>query len=78
MIGDLVKEYWAQAVAFVGFVIWLERVAAQGKTNASEIRSLWRQRNEDLESHRRARDETNEVLAEMRSDIKTLLARGGK
>lgn len=78
MIGDLVREFWAVAVAFVGFVVWLVRLEGLGKTNAGEIRSLWRQRNEDLESHRRARDETNEVLAEMRADIKTLLARGSK
>lgn len=56
------------------------------KQNAAEVRGLWRQRNEDLESHKQARQETNELLqkldgkvdaafSELRSDIKTLLRR---
>ena len=77
-MADLVREFWGVILSALGFVVWLVRLEGLGKTNAGEIRSLWRQRNEDLESHRRARDETNEVLAEMRADIKTLLARGTK
>lgn len=77
-MADLVREFWGVILSIIGGVVWLVRLESLGKQNAGEIRSLWRQRNEDLESHRRARDETNEVLAEMRADIKTLLARGTK
>ncbi len=77
-MADLAREFWGVIVSAIGFVVWLVRLEGLGKSNAGEIRALWRQRNEDLESHRLARDETNRVLAEMRADIKTLLARGMK
>lgn len=77
-MADLVRDFWGVILSMIGGVVWMVRLESLGKQNAGEIRSLWRQRNEDLESHRRARDETNEVLAEMRADIKTLLARASK
>ena len=39
------------------------------------IQAVWRQREEDLRAHKEARDTTNEMLNEVRRDIKTLLAR---
>lgn len=73
----------------IGVVVWLVRLEAGMKQNASEIRGLWRQRNEDLESHKQARKETNDLLKtmndkmdgafqEFREDIKLLLRRDNR
>lgn len=86
---ELVKEYWAVVVGFVGLIVWAVRLEAGMKQNASDIRGLWRQRNEDIEAHRQARIETNALLqkldakmdaafSEFRGDIKTLLQRKGE
>jgi hypothetical protein len=66
------------AVGLIGLVAWGVRVEALTKQNSSDIRGLWRQRNEDLESHRVARSETNLILTELRADVKTLLRGAGK
>lgn len=71
----LLQSAWTQIVAGIGLIIWLVRGEAQTKANGAEIRRLWRQRDEDLRTHREAREATNELLAEVRQDIKTLLAR---
>lgn len=87
-IVELIKEYWAVAVGFVGLIVWAVRVEAGMKQNSSDIRGLWRQRNEDIEAHRQARIETNALIqkvdqkidagfTELRGDIKTLLQRKG-
>ena len=73
---ELLREYWAVAAGFVGVVIWAVRLEAGMKSNSDQIKSLWRQRNEDIDSHRLAREETNKMLDEIRQDIKRLLQRG--
>lgn len=56
---------------------WAVRVEHQTKANASEIRRLWHQRSEDLAAHKEAREATNEMLTEVRADIKALLRKVG-
>lgn len=75
---DLLKEYWAQLITGIGLIVWAIRVESQTRANSSEITRLWKQRSEDLAAHKEAREATNEMLAEMRADIKELLrqARG--
>jgi hypothetical protein len=86
---EVIKEYWAVIVGFVALVAWAVRLEAGVKQNSSEIRGLWKQRNEDLEASKEARTETNRFLerldakmdmafSEFRSDIKTLLQRKGE
>lgn len=75
---DILKEYWAVVAGFVGVIVWALRVEAGMKANQGEIKSLWRQRNEDIEAHKFAREETNSMLAEIRADIKALLQRKGE
>lgn len=81
---DLALRFWPMIVAFVAAVYWFSRLEGGMRQNAADVRALWRQRNEDLESHRRARDETNAGIAKMeakidkgfeevRNDIKELL-----
>lgn len=71
----ILQSVWAQLLALVGLIVWLVRGEAQTKANAAEIRRLWRQREEDQRAHKEAQDTTNDLLTELRQDIKTLLAR---
>ena len=72
---EFLRQNWVQAMGAVAFVVWLVRLEAQMKANSSEVRRLWRQREEDQRAAKDARDTTNRLLDEMRGDIKTLLSR---
>ncbi len=71
----LLQSGWTYVMAVVGLIVWLVRGEAQTKANSSEIRRLWKQRDEDLRAHKEARDTTNDLLTELRQDVKTLLSR---
>jgi hypothetical protein len=75
---ELLKAFWPIGVAFVAFLAWLVRLEARSIENGKEIKRLWNQRREDLEMSRQARDETNKMLAEIRDDIKDLIAKVAK
>jgi hypothetical protein len=75
---DVLRDWWALAMAGVAGLFWLSRLEWRGLQNESEIKRLWTQRREDLALAQRARDETNEILREMQRDIKQLLQQGGK
>lgn len=81
---DTILRYWPIILALIAAIVWFSRLESGMKQNAADVRALWRQRNEDLESHRRAREETNGLIAKMdakldtgfaevRKDIKELL-----
>ena len=74
-MDDVIRSYWVQLTGAVAFVVWLIRLEAAVKSNSTEIRRVWRQREEDQTTARDARETTNRLLDEMRQDIKTLLAR---
>lgn len=65
-------------LGFVGFLVWLIRLEARSIENGREIKRLWHQRKEDLDAARISREDTNAMLAEIRDDIKALIARVGK
>lgn len=86
---DELKDYWGLILAAIGAGVWLVRLEAGVKKSQSDIRALWKQRNEDLEASKQSRAETNQVLQrleekmdnawrELREDIKELLRQGGK
>jgi hypothetical protein len=75
---ESVLKFWPVAVGFVALIVWLIRLEARAMDNTKEIRRLWNQRREDLEASKQARDDTNKMLAEIRDDIKALIARVGK
>jgi hypothetical protein len=75
---ELVRTFWPVVLAFVAFLVWLIRLEARSVENNKEIKRLWNQRKEDLEMSRQSREETNKMLAEIRDDIKSLIARVGK
>ncbi|WP_273688973.1 hypothetical protein [Ketogulonicigenium vulgare] len=72
---QLLKEYWPQLLAVLGFVVWVVRTEAAVHANTRELRRLQHQRNEDQAAHKEARASTNAMLAEVRADIKELLRR---
>ena len=75
---ELIVAYWPIFMGFVAFLVWLIRLEARSVENAKEIRRLWNQRREDMESAKQAREDTNAMLAEIRDDIKALIAKVGK
>lgn len=70
--------YWPIAVSLTAVVVWLVRLEASNSENGKEIKRLWNQRREDMEATQRSRNETNSMLAEIRDDIKALIAKVGK
>ena len=76
-MADTLLQFWPVALGFVGFLVWLIRLEARSIENTKEIRRLWNQRREDLEASRQSREDTNAMLAEIRDDIKALIAKVG-
>lgn len=76
-MAESVLQYWPIAVGFVGFLVWLIRLEGRSVENTKEIKRLWNQRKEDLEVSRLSREETNKMLSEIRTDIKTLMTKMG-
>ena len=74
---DTIREWWQVAVGALVGVFWLSRLEWRSLNNEKEIKRLWVQRKEDLENAASARKETNEVLKEIRQDIKSLLTMQG-
>jgi uncharacterized membrane protein YciS (DUF1049 family) len=74
---DLLIQFWPIVIGFVALGVWLVRLEARAMDNTKEIKRLWNQRREDLEASKEAREDTNKMLAEIRDDIKALIARVG-
>lgn len=70
---DAIRDYWAVATTAFGAVVWLVRLEARGITNAADIKRLWTQRKEDLQSAKDSRDRTDKLLDDIAKDIKLLL-----
>lgn len=75
---ELIRTFWPVGLAFVAFLVWLIRLEARSVENSKEIKRLWNQRREDMELSRQSREDTNKMLAEIRDDIKALIAKVGK
>lgn len=78
LLMELLRDYWEIIIAGVALVAWSIRLEAKANENSKEIRRIWVQRREDLDSARESREATNTMLAEVRNDIKTILSRLGK
>lgn len=72
---ELIKEWWAFLMALVGLGIWLVRLEGSTKMALREIERIDRQIEKDRAATLEARREQNEMLREMRADIKRLLER---
>lgn len=74
---EILREYWALVAGFVAGLVWLVRLESRGLANEREIRRLWTQRKEDMDAAKEARQQTNQMLSEIREDVKAIL-RGGR
>lgn len=72
---DVLKEWWGAFMAIIGLGVWLVRLEASSKTALREIERLDNLIERDRAATLEARKEQNEMLREMRSDIKRLLER---
>ena len=72
-----ILKFWPILIGFIGFLVWLIRLESRSIENTREIKRLWNQRKEDMEISRQSREDTNRMLAEIRDDIKSLIAKGG-
>lgn len=70
---DLIRDFWAGLAAAGTGLIWLMRLEAKALSNEREIRRLWKQRREDLDAAQHARQETNNLLTEVRADVKQII-----
>jgi len=77
-MADIILSFWPIILGFVAFLVWLIRLEARSVENSKEIKRLWNQRKEDMEMSRQSREDTNKMLAEIRDDIKALIAKVGK
>jgi hypothetical protein len=77
-MAELIKTLWPVFVGFIAFLAWLIRLESRSVENGREIKRLWDQRKEDMDLSRQSREDTNKMLAEIRDDIKSLIARVGK
>ena len=75
---DTILKFWPIFLGFVGFLVWLIRLEARSVENTKEIKRLWNQRKEDLDASKQAREDTNQMLKEIRDDIKALIAKVGE
>ena len=72
---ELIKEWWAVLLSASGLGVWLVRLEGTGKAAMREIARLEKQIDADRSASATSRQETNDMLREMRGDIKRLLER---
>lgn len=73
---DALRDFWHIIVTIGGGLVWLVRLEAGTRANATELTRQRDQRNEDLRDRAASRSEANALLAEIRADIKLLMQRG--
>jgi hypothetical protein len=76
-MSQTILEFWPIILALVSFFAWLIRLESRSIENTKEIKRLWNQRKEDMDLAKAAREDTNAMLAEIRDDIKALIAKVG-
>ncbi|MCV2449250.1 hypothetical protein [Paracoccus sp. DMF] len=74
---DTIREWWGAIMAATGLGVWLVRLEGASKTALREVERLEKQLDADRKASSESRREQNEMLREMRADIKRLLERSG-
>ena len=72
MLEQFILQWWHIAAQVALLIAWFVRVEQGMRTNAREIERLWKQRKEDLEAAQAARADTNDLLRDLRSDVRAL------
>lgn len=74
---DTIRDWWGAIMAATGLGVWLVRLEGSSKTAHRELARLEKQMETDRRSASENRQEQNDMLREMRADIKRILERGG-
>ncbi|SIR08020.1 hypothetical protein SAMN05421641_1245 [Paracoccus thiocyanatus] len=74
---DTIRDWWGAIMAATGLGVWLIRLEGASKTALREVERLEKQLDADRKAISETRREQNEMLREMRADIKRLLERSG-
>ena len=74
---DTIREWWGAIMAATGLGVWLIRLEGASKTALREVERLEKQLDADRKAISETRKEQNEMLREMRADIKRLLEHSG-
>jgi hypothetical protein len=78
-LEDFFLRYWPLIAAVVGLIVWAVRLEGKMNKAASDIRSLWKQREEDQATAATSRKEVHDALRTLQSDVKDILkALGGR
>ena len=72
---DTIREWWGAIMAATGLGVWLLRLEGASKSALREVERLEKQLDADRTAISETRREQNEMLREMRADIKRLLER---
>ncbi|AUM72950.1 hypothetical protein [Paracoccus jeotgali] len=72
---DTIREWWGAIMAATGLGVWLIRLEGASKSALREVERLEKQLDADRKAISETRREQNEMLREMRADIKRLLER---
>ena len=70
MLQDVILAWWPVITTFVIVGVWLIRMESMIRETAKELLRMAEQRKEDLAAHKHARDETNDLLRQVREDIR--------
>jgi hypothetical protein len=76
-VTEILLNFWPVVLGFISLIVWLVRLEGRSVDNTKEIKRLWNQRKEDLDASKQAREDTNQMLKEIRDDIKALIAKVG-
>ncbi len=74
---DTIREWWGAIMAATGLGVWPIRLEGASKAALREVERLEKQLDADRKAISETRKEQNEMLREMRADIKRLLERSG-
>lgn len=74
-MSDIVKEFWHLIVGGVAIVVFIVRMEGRTNSHAVEIARLQKQRDEDMASAQRSRDETHRMLHDMDAKLDRLIER---
>lgn len=72
MVEDFIARWWSAIAAVIGVIAWLIRMEAKMVSNSRDIERLWKQRKEDMQAAKDAREDTNALLHDLREDVRRL------
>lgn len=73
MMGEVLRDFWGVVLSGIAFIVWLVRLESRGLAHDREFIRIDERRQEDLSAAKEDREARNEMLAEIRRDVKSLL-----